>query len=401
MLPTLKRKCLAILILACVSAFQFAPAHAAPIGDAGTVTAHQDRAPVNVIFDTDMWSDMDDMLALAMLHALQDRHEVNLVAVTITTEDPWSASYVDLVDTFYGHPGIPIGMVRGGVTAEETRRKVETGNSTFILPKTPYVEALSERRDADGSYVYPHRLVDGSKAEEATPLLRKTLAAQPDGSVVIIQVGFSTNLARLLDSPPDAFSPLTGIQLVEKKVRLLSVMAGDFADITDQGRKYAKGQPEFNLRMDVPSAQKLFANWPTPVVDSGFEVGLGMLFPAKSIEDDFSYVENHPIAESYRYFTLGEMKWPHDHPTFDLTAVLYAVRPDRGYFSLSKPGRITVLSDGGSKFEEIAGGKHRYLILKDKQRARALEAMVMLASQPPVEGKPRSSHLCLSSPRNK
>jgi hypothetical protein len=29
--------------------------------------------PLNVGFDTDIWSDIDDMLALAMLHALHDR----------------------------------------------------------------------------------------------------------------------------------------------------------------------------------------------------------------------------------------------------------------------------------------------------------------------------------------
>jgi hypothetical protein len=56
---------------------------------------------VNLIFDTDIWSDIDDVMALAMLNTLEDRHEVNLLAVTISTEDPWCASYVDLIDTFY------------------------------------------------------------------------------------------------------------------------------------------------------------------------------------------------------------------------------------------------------------------------------------------------------------
>ena len=31
--------------------------------------AESQPAPINVIFDTDMWSDIDDALALAMLHA--------------------------------------------------------------------------------------------------------------------------------------------------------------------------------------------------------------------------------------------------------------------------------------------------------------------------------------------
>ena len=73
-------------------------------------------------------------------------------------------------------------------------------------------------------------------------------------------------------------------------------------------------------------------------------------------------------------------------PTWDLTAVLYAVRPDDGYYSLSEPGVITVLPDGSSRFDLSANGKHRYLVLTAEQRTRTLEAMILLASQPPASG---------------
>jgi inosine-uridine nucleoside N-ribohydrolase len=234
--------------------------------------------------------------------------------------------------------------------------------------------------------VYPHRLTDGTKAPEAISLLRKILVAQPNGSVVMIQVGYSTNLARLLDSRPDAATTLSGRDLIQKTVRLLSVMAGNFAATKFDGREIPKGSPELNLMADVPAAQKLFSGWPTPIVTSGFEIGLAMLYPAVSIERDFSYVKDHPIAETYRTYAYEQKtphKWPHDHPTFDLTSVLYAVRPDRNYFSLSKPGTITVLEDGSSRFDESEGGLHSHLILSEEQKARTLEAMVMLVSQPP------------------
>ena len=57
---------------------------------------------VPVIFDTDMGNDVDDALALAMLHALESRGECRLIGVTITKDNPWAAPYVDLVNTFYG-----------------------------------------------------------------------------------------------------------------------------------------------------------------------------------------------------------------------------------------------------------------------------------------------------------
>ncbi len=310
------------------------------------------QAAVNIIFDTDMGNDVDDALALAMLHAFQTRHEVNLLAVTVTKDNKWAAPYVDLVNAFYGRPEIPIGTVRNGKTPESN----------------PMIQVPSERRRSDGAFVYPHAILDGAQAPEAVSLLRRTLAGQPDSSVVIVQVGFSTNLARLLDTKPDAASPLDGRELVRRKVRLLSMMAGNFSD----------GKPEFNLAQDVSSADKLFHEWPTPIVVSGFEIGNAMLFPASRIEHDFAYVQDHPVAEAYRSY----MKMPYDRPTWDLTAVLYAVRPDDGYFALSPPGTITVWPDGGSRFDPSAGGNHRYLVLTQEQRTKTLEAMIVLASQP-------------------
>ncbi len=310
------------------------------------------QAPVNIIFDTDMGNDVDDALALAMLHAFQTRHEVNLLAVTVTKDNKWAAPYVDLVNAFYGRPEIPIGTVRNGKTPDSN----------------PMIQVPSERRRSDGAFVYPHRILDGAQAPEAVSLLRRTLAGQPDSSIVIVQVGFSTNLARLLDTKPDAASPLVGRELVRRKVRLLSTMAGNFSD----------GKPEFNLAQDVPSADKLFHEWPTPIVVSGFEIGNAMLFPASRIEHDFAYVQDHPVAEAYRSY----IKMPYDRPTWDLTAVLYAVRPDDGYFTLSPPGTITVLPEGGSRFDPSAGGNHRYLVLTQEQRIKTLEAMIVLASQP-------------------
>ena len=114
------------------------------------------------------------------------------------------------------------------------------------------------------------------------------MAAQGDGSVVIVQVGFSTNLARLLDSKPDAARPLDGLTLVRRKVRLLSAMAGNFAPA---GGKRFK---EFNVATDIASAKKLVQQWPTPIVVSGFEVGNAILYPHRSIEQNYNYVPHHP-----------------------------------------------------------------------------------------------------------
>jgi len=299
--------------------------------------------PVRVIFDTDIGNDVDDALALAILHALESRGEAKILAVTITKDNKDAAPFIDCVDTFYGRPGIPIGVVKNGKTPEDS----------------PMIRVPATRRNPDGSFVYPHRITDGAQAADAVSVLRGVLEKQSDASVVIIQVGFSTNLARLLDAAPD---------LVAHKVRLLSAMAGAFPI----------GNPEYNVKTDIPAARRVFRDWPSPIVFSGFEIGQAMLFPAVNIAHDFAWVANHPVAEAYRNY----MPMPYDRPTWDLTAALYAVRGDRGYFSLSEPGTVDVDDEGRTIFAPDAKGTRRYLILDPSQKARTLQAMILLASQP-------------------
>ena len=57
---------------------------------------------------------------------------------------------------------------------------------------------------------------------------------------------------------------------------------------------------------------------------------------------------------------------------------------ENGYFTLSVPGQINVRPDGSNRFEPRPDGMQRYLIMNDEQRPRALEAMTLLAGEPPV-----------------
>jgi purine nucleosidase len=314
--------------------------------------------PVSVIFDTDICGDCDDILALGMIHSLQSRGLCYLLAVTVSADHELAAPFVSAINTFYGRSKIPIGVVgEGGV--KET--------SKFL--------SLANEKQADGRYRYPHDVISGRAAPAAALVLRRALADRADQSVVIVQVGFSTNLARLLDSPPDSISHLTGLELVKRKVKYLSVMAGAFQNI-DGNPRYL----EYNVVKDIPAARALVTHWPSPIVFSGFEIGTALAYPAISIERDYSYASHHPLAEAYvRYIPP-----PHNRPTWDLTSVLYAILPDRGYFDLSPVGTVSVEPDGFTRFAQTPRGKDRYLILRPTQRLRILEALVQLSSQPPT-----------------
>ncbi|NBV46238.1 MAG: hypothetical protein EBR86_11545 [Planctomycetia bacterium] len=193
-------------------------------------------APVPVIFDTDMCGDCDDVAALAMLHALESRAWCRLLAVTVSADHPRAAPFVDAVNRFYGRDSIPVGVVRPGGVAEQ---------SVYLK----LVDATWDDPAFAGRERYPHALRDAADAAEAVGVLRTALAGAPDGAVVVIQVGFSTNLARLLESPPDAVSPLSGVELVARKVRCLQLMAGAFQPI-DGDAAYG----EYNVVRDRAAA---------------------------------------------------------------------------------------------------------------------------------------------------
>lgn len=306
--------------------------------------------PQKVIFDTDMGNDIDDALALDMLYKYMDAGKVDLLAVMLNKEGEGSARYVDMMNTWYGYPDIPIGIIRDGID--------------YDYPESNYAEKVSSMKDSAGKPLFPTSVKNHSALPESSELYRKVLASQPDNSVTIVSVGFSTNLKRLLESVPDEYSDLTGRELVRRKVRLLCTMAGDFRP---------DAIAEFNVVRDIPAAKAVFEEWPSPVVTSPFEVGLAVLYPATSIENDFGWADPHPVVEGYK--TYNPM--PYDRPCWDLTSVLFAVEGEN-WFTMSPSGKITVDDEGYTVFSPDAAADRRYMSVTEAQAARILDRLVEL-----------------------
>lgn len=315
------------------------------------------QSPVRIIFDTDITGDVDDVLALAMLHTLADRGECVLEAVTVSKINPLAAPFVDAVNTFYGRPDIPIGATRD---AQKRDSK--------YLP-------LVETRDGD-QFRYPHDLLSSDDAPTAVEVLRRTLAAADDNSITLVQVGLASNLADLIESPADAISPLPGTELVRKKVRLVSLMAGAFVPVN--GNQHFL---EANVRNGIGAMQRFADGWPeeVPAVWSGYTIGQRTAFPRESIAREFEYRKHHIVKEAYLMYCGPN----HDRPSWDLTSVLHAVRPEDNFFGLSPRGRVVVEADGFTRFEPSETGRDRYMTLSPKQQIRVVEAQRCLVSQPP------------------
>ena len=130
---------------------------------------------------------------------------------------------------------------------------------------------------------------------------------------------------------------------------------------------------------DIPAAKRVFADWPTPIEASGWEIGQAILIPARCIERDFAWSERNPVREAF--FHYG--KWPYDRPAWDLTSVLQAVRPESGYFGLSEPGRIEVDDAGHAVLRPDPDGTRRFFTMTPEQAVRVREALMLLSTQPP------------------
>lgn len=320
----------------------------------------QAKPPVGIVFDTDMGNSIDDALALALLYGFEGRSEARVVSVSVSKSNLKAAALCEAIGRFYA------GAVSGAFGA--TGRTLPVGLSVDKMPEdTPMLTVPLSKQNAEGEPLYSHGIRKLNDTAEVTALIRNAFTAQHDQNCIVVLVGPATNLVTVLDLP--------GVKdLISRKVRFLSVMGG----------AYPEGKPEFNIETDIPAAKKLFAEWPGPVVASGYEVGEALLFPASSIERDFAWSPVHPVVDAYRAY----QPMPYDTPTWDLTAVLYAVRPDAGYFKLSNPGVITVLDDGRTKFTPAAEGKHRHLILDPAQKERIIKTFTEIASAKPV---PRQS----------
>ncbi|WP_409344596.1 nucleoside hydrolase [Paenibacillus sp. MBLB4367] len=280
------------------------------------------KMPVRIILDTDIGPDCDDAAALSILHALADRGEAEIAGITHCTSSPWGAGCIDAINRYHGRPDIPIGTLKEhGFLDEEQYRK--------------YNRHIAE--------TYPNRFGDGKEAPDAVGLLRELLAKEADGSVIFVAIGPLPNLRNLLLSGPDRHSEMDGAELVKRKVAELVVMGGAFPSGT-----------EWNFEMCPESARYVTEHWPTPVMFSGFELGYDILTGGRLPEEAG---ESSPVSKAYELY-LGQ---PGSRHSWDLTAVLYAVRGLDDYWEAETGGCAEVGPSGENRWLDSVNKDHSYL----------------------------------------
>ena len=281
------------------------------------------QSPVKVILDTDIDSDVDDVGALAMLHTYANYNAVEILGIIVTTEDKYAPMCTDAINHYFGRPDIPIGALKGVALKDNSR----------------YTRQISQE--------FPHDLASYEEAEDGTVLYRKLLSAQPDSSVVIITIGHLTNLRNLMESKPDQYSNLSGMELIKRKVKGWSCMGGTFPE----------GKEANFYRPDPASTKMSVEKWPAPVVFAGWEIGKDVITGGAYLQKSLS--EKNPVWRSYQLYNNFQGR-----PSWDQISVLYAISSSNDYWDLNQVGHVVVAKDGSNKWVPGGKGNQAHLVQK-------------------------------------
>jgi inosine-uridine nucleoside N-ribohydrolase len=312
--------------------------------------------PVNIIFDTDMGADCDDVGALFMLHGAVERGEVKLLATMGCTSSEFNGPCIDAINTWFGRPEVPVGTLR----------------DPGLLSKPGYASEIAAR--------FPHRLPGSRDYPDAVALYRNILANQPDGSVVVLAVGPLRNLANLLKSRQDAASALDGPALIAKKVKRLDVMGGKYPP---DASKHAK-DGEFNFMQDPASTALVCSTWPTPVLFNG-EGGSTM----SGRRVTYEMPEHNPLTVAY--MLSASSGFAGDRLSWDPISCLVAIRGAAPWYRIVTGGANVADSTTGVNFWQPGGDRnHSYLVLDQRQPKAEVEAAL---EELMVAGKPHPGRL--------
>jgi len=318
----------------------------------------QRQKPARLLIDTDMSTDVDDVLAIAIAHQLEETHEAEVLGVVHNTGLDGGVGAVSVINRHYGRDDVPLGAYKGRF------------NDPTVDPD-PWV-----RKNAAGPYVaellrkFPSPVRNRSQVPDALTTYRRLLAAQAQRSVTIVSIGFFGNLAELLASGPDEHSPLSGRALVEHAVQELVVMGGRFPDS-------GLGKYEWNFgggcEYDSPRCpwtpqwtKEVVDTWPAavPMTFSGAEVGERVLLGGRI---EACLPETSPVRAAILLYRPPPLK------SWDPVTLLYAVRGLGAHLLRSERGSASIDgTDGSNRWVPVADGHQSYLQLRSQDAADAL-----------------------------
>ena len=286
------------------------------------------------ILDSDWWTDCDDAVAVRLLCNAHKQHEIELLGINLNACMPYS---IPSLDVFTRENGVDIPLA----IAHE---------ATDFAGKPSYQKHLAEVREVKRN---------NEDVPESFDFYTQLLTDAEDHSVEILSIGFTQELARLLNNAESA-------ELVKQKVNHLWIMAGKWDE--HGGKEYNFYKNELTRR----SGAELCENWPTPITFLGWEVGA-------SVKTGGGWLPENDLLRQ-AMIDHGSIN---GRSSWDPMLVLLAIIGDpeqAGYKCVSGKARVDE-TDGSNTFSECANGPHRYVIkmYDDAYYADAVNARLPLS----------------------
>ena len=131
----------------------------------------------SIILDTDIGSSTDDLFALQLLYHYIETENVKLLGIIVDRENVENAHIVDVMNNYYKHENIPIGLIQDGI--KDPKVWIDYKN-------------LPNYTNENGKPMFKKSSFDSYP--EGYKIYRKLLSSQPDKSVKICSIGFLTCL---------------------------------------------------------------------------------------------------------------------------------------------------------------------------------------------------------------
>jgi hypothetical protein len=310
-----------------------------------------------LIIDTDLSIDVDDVGALCLAHALADRCEARILAFVHDTALPEGAAGISVINEFYGRGDIPIGAYRGPVGNPATTNQPSWTNHG----RGQYVEDLVQNWPEGAA------TASGRSVPSALKVLRASLGNAADRSVVLVSIGFLTNLLDLLESPADAVGDAlpSGVQLVRAKVKRMVLMGGRARYSENPTVEWnvggcGQGCGPYDALAGI--SHRALQLWPAtvPIFFLGFEAGVDVHTGGSFVHDPPSF--DSPCSAGYKYFCSRMPGWCDEggRASWDPMTVLFAVRGEQGrQYYTREVGTMSIDARMGANAWDVASDQEQ------------------------------------------
>jgi purine nucleosidase len=246
-------------------------------------TRPQAASAGKIIIDTDIGDDIDDAFAVAL--ALRSP-ELQILGITTTFGDTESrARLLDRLLAEAGRADIPVAAG----------------------PPTPPKTTFTQLRYAQGAHFAK------ASHRDAVSFLLDEIRSYP-GEITLVAIGPLVNVGAAIEKDPATF----------RKLKRVVMMGGSiYRGFGDVGPGMPRGpEPEWNIKNDIPSAQKLFSAGVPLLVMPLDSTQLKL----DAVTRNFLFRQGTPITDA---LTLLYHEWGQETPTlFDPMTIAFIVNPE-------------------------------------------------------------------------